>query len=346
MSEKKNSLQSVRYSRGKLSVLDQLLLPTKSEYIELVGHEDAWTVIRTMQVRGAPLIAIVAALGLAIDSNNYLTKDEFSFYQNNVVKVIKKLIKSMIYLRTSRPTAVNLFNAMDELTTFLKNYLLKNYPSISLDFSTITSQTSDNDSNDDIYNDEGAGSKLLLSFIEYCESLLHEDVATNELIGMNGALKILDLLPNRKKIRILTICNTGSLATAGFGTALGVIRALTALDRLEIAYALETRPYNQGARLTAYELVEDKIPNATLITDSMAAALMAVKGIDVVVVGADRIAGNGDFANKIGTYNVMIAAKYHKVLTFTAAPSTTVDLAMASGSEIEVEERPGDELTW
>ncbi|CAE7402318.1 Mri1, partial [Symbiodinium microadriaticum] len=138
--------------------------------------------------------------------------------------------------------------------------------------------------------------------------MLEEDVATNRAIGDHGAKRILELV-QRDKVRVLTICNTGSLATAGYGTALGVIRSLHRMGKLEQVYACETRPYNQGARLTAFEIVQDQLPG-TLIADSMASYLMAVKGVDCVVVGADRVAANGDTANKIGTLQLAIAANY------------------------------------
>lgn len=186
-------------------------------------------------------------------------------------------------------------------------------------------------------------SVLLDKVIEAAEQIRIDDVTNNRLMGMHGAKRILELV-DRNKIRVLTICNTGSLATGGYGTALGVVRSLHEMGKLEQVYACETRPYNQGARLTAFEIVQDNLPG-TLIADSMASALMAVKGVDCVVVGADRIAANGDTANKIGTYQLAIAAKYHNIPFFTAAPTTTLDLTMASGAEIEIEERAADELT-
>jgi len=304
-------MESLRYKRGSFEVLDQLLLPHETKFLELKNTVDAWTVIRTMQVRGAPLIAITAALGLAIELES--KKDELSVDKNTTVEF---LVKAMEYLRTSRPTAVNLFTAMDELTALVA--------SIKEDSTK-------------------SAADLVNLVIEAAEKIYEDDILTNKSIGLHGANKILEIV-GKNSIKVLTICNTGSLATAGYGTALGVVRALRDLGKLNHVYALETRPYNQGARLTSYEIVEDKLPG-TLITDSMASALMAVKGVDVVVVGADRVAGNGDTANKIGTYQLAIAAKYHHVPFFVAAPTTTLDLSMASGAEIHVEERPGVELT-
>ncbi|KAI9337920.1 hypothetical protein BDR26DRAFT_863293 [Obelidium mucronatum] len=171
--------------------------------------------------------------------------------------------------------------------------------------------------------------------------MLERDVADNKAIGRAGADFI---LANRAgNVRVLTHCNTGSLATAGWGTALGIIRDLHQRDRLDQAFCTETRPYNQGGRLTAYELVFEGIPS-TLITDSMASALLAQKDIAAIVVGADRVTANGDTANKIGTYQLAIAAKYHNVPFIVAAPSTSIDLSLASGDLIPIEQRPGIEV--
>lgn len=220
------------------------------------------------------------------------------------------------YLKTSRPTAVNLF----EVARRVANQALQ-FPA---DTTVATAQQ---------------------GLIAEMEAMLDRDIADNQAIGRWGAEAILRATePATTTVRILTHCNTGSLATAGFGTALGVIRAVHAAGRLDHAFCTETRPYNQGARLTAYELVYEKIP-ASLITDSMAAALMQQKGIHAVVVGADRVVANGDTANKIGTYQLAIVAKYHKVPFYVAAPLTSIDLSRTDGGEIVIEERPPDELT-
>ncbi len=144
---------------------------------------------------------------------------------------------------------------------------------------------------------------------------------------------------------MLTHCNTGSLATAGYGTALGVVRALSESGHLGAVFATETRPYNQGARLTAYELVTDNLRPATLICDSAAAALMASGGVDAVVVGADRVAANGDTANKIGTYALAVSARHHGVPFYVAAPRTTLDARTPNGAAIHIEQRPAEEMT-
>jgi methylthioribose-1-phosphate isomerase len=303
------SLKSIDYSRGKMLVLDQLELPHRSIYIDIGNSQDAWSVIRSMQVRGAPLIAITAALGLAVEA------EKVKITITSLEEARSFLLDKMAYLRTSRPTAVNLFTATDQLTALVNE--LASRPSIQ-------------------------AVEVFDGFIEAAERMLEEDINSNRSIGSHGAQRILDIVL-RDKIRVLTICNTGSLATAGFGTALGVVRSLHEQGRLEHVYACETRPYNQGARLTAYEIVQDNLPG-TLITDSMASTLMSVKGVDCVIVGADRVAANGDTANKVGTYQLAIAAQYHGVPFFVAAPSSTFDLSLARGDEIPIEERSAAEV--
>jgi S-methyl-5-thioribose-1-phosphate isomerase len=203
---------------------------------------------------------------------------------------------------------------------------------------------------------------LVETILSYGENMLRADVLTNQAIGAHGADVILRDQQRRRNnvnnnnnqedqssgVHVLTICNTGSLATAGYGTALGVVRALMQRHQLASITALETRPYNQGSRLTAFEMVEENMPNATLITDSMVAAYMhrggTNKTVDAVVVGADRICANGDTANKIGTLQLAILANYYDVPFYVAAPFTTLDMNLNNGSCIEIEERPPSEL--
>jgi len=228
---------------------------------------------------------------------------------------------------TSRPTAVNLGDADRKLSKVVDD---------AAKASTVT-ETS-----------------IMLAYIHAAEQMLIHDVSDNKAIGDHGAKWIAKhtavgpkrLADKTYELKVLTHCNTGSLATAGYGTALGVIRSLRAADMLTQAYCSETRPYNQGSRLTAYELVHDSIP-ATLITDSMAAALLAREGesLAAIVVGADRVAANGDTANKIGTYSLAVLAKHHGVKFLVAAPRTTIDLHTASGKEIVIEERAPEEVT-
>lgn len=316
-----NNLQSLIYSNEggsnpTLSVLDQLLVPHEKTYVPIPDIEAAWSVIRTMQIRGAPLIAIVACLGLSVDlATNPKTIESLEKINDDDAGEIQAFIfKKMEYLKTSRPTAVNLFNAMDELTDIIK----------------AAEQTKES---------------IIKTVISHAEFMLERDVSDNKAIGRNGANDILANLPaDRKAVRLVTICNTGSLATASYGTALGVARALQEDGKLESIHALETRPYNQGSRLTAFEIMEEKMPNGTLICDSAAAALMRIKGVDAVVVGADRVCANGDTANKIGTYMLSILAHEHKVPFYVASPFTTLDVKLKDGDCIEIEERPAAEM--
>ncbi|XP_075971483.1 methylthioribose-1-phosphate isomerase [Anticarsia gemmatalis] len=303
------SLESIKYSRGNLEILDQLLLPLQTRYVKVQGVEDGWKVINKMQVRGAPAIAIVGCLSLAVE----LDRDN-----NSDKKIMRQEIEGKLnYLVSARPTAVNIKLAADELIN-LANSLCA----------------------DDTVTPEEFKEK----FISNIEEMLSKDIEDNKAIGRYGCEAILKNTNGDGSVRILTHCNTGSLATAGYGTALGVIRSLYDTKKLEHVYCTETRPYNQGARLTAYELVHEKIPS-TLIVDSVVSALMNSRRISAVVVGADRVAANGDTANKIGTYQIAIAAKHHGVPFYVAAPLTSIDMSLTSGERIKIEERPDREMT-
>jgi len=193
------------------------------------------------------------------------------------------------------------------------------------------------------------GKSVCEAVVVSSEAMLKEDVEANKAMGRHGADALVAACQIRGRardgrLRVLTHCNTGSLATAAYGTALGVVRSLHESGRLEHAFCTETRPYNQGARLTAFELVTDGLPS-TLICDSAAAALMAKGLVDAVVVGADRIAANGDTANKIGTFSLAVAAAYHNIPFFTAAPITTIDPELKDGSLIPIEQRNAEEIT-
>eukprot|EP00624_Nannochloropsis_granulata_P003290 evm.model.NODE_26705_length_16864_cov_26.966438.3 len=298
--------------------MDQLLVPHSKAYIPIHSTQDAWKVIRDMNVRGAPLIAIVAILGLAVE----MSAKEEGFASLDAAATW--LAEAAEYLKTSRPTAVNLFTAMDEV--------------VALSKAVIEGEKEKGAST------SKAATPLVVAVVTFAERLLKEDVESNQAIGNHGAMAILSNTLPGKGVKVMTHCNTGSLATAGYGTALGVIRSLHKSGRLDRVFCTETRPYNQGARLTAFELVQDQLPG-TLVTDSMASFLMASKGLDAVVVGADRIAANGDTANKIGTYQLAVAAKHHGVAFYVAAPFTSFDLTLSSGSQIVIEERPAQELT-
>ncbi|XP_055906453.1 methylthioribose-1-phosphate isomerase [Eupeodes corollae] len=303
------SLQSIKYADFKLEILDQLLLPVQSKFISVKGVEDGWKVINKMQVRGAPAIAIVGCLSLAVE----IYPEKFDSKKSLRQEIEGKLN----YLVSARPTAVNMKIAADELIA-LANELTK--------------------------NEQCTVEDMKSRFLAATEAMLEKDIDDNKAIGSNGAAAILKKYSKETSVRVLTHCNTGSLATAGYGTALGVVRKLHELKKLEHVYCTETRPYNQGARLTAFELVHDKLP-ATLVLDSMVAALLRAKNIGAVVVGADRVAANGDTANKIGTYQIAVVAKHHDVPFYVAAPLTSIDFQIPSGDHIIIEERPDREMT-
>lgn len=303
----KMTLQAIKWQDNQLYVLDQLLLPLESQYINVRDVKDGWQVISKMQVRGAPAIAIVGCLSLAVEliNTSFEDKDE----------LLDTINKKLDYLVTARPTAVNLQKAAEELKAISKK----------------------------LYEDNLSVEDMVKLVSSWCQKMLDDDINTNKKIGWFGAESILKSAGGRN-VQLLTHCNTGSLATAGYGTALGVIRSIHEQGRLAQAYCTETRPYNQGARLTAYELVFEKMP-ATLICDSMAAALMNCRKIDAVLVGADRVIRNGDTANKIGTYQLAVTAKCHKVPFYVCAPTTSIDLNLGEGKDIPIEERPCEEMT-
>ncbi|KAL5572336.1 hypothetical protein UlMin_021933 [Ulmus minor] len=307
--ETDKTLQAICYNRGSLQLLDQRKLPLETTYLKIQDSTDGWHAIKDMVVRGAPAIAIAAALSLAVEVSNL---ESFDVSTDDAVSY---LVMKLDYLVSSRPTAVNLSDA----ATKLKEIISK---------AAVTASEA---------------KSIFQAYIDAAEIMLEDDVASNKAIGSYGAGYFRQYLNNSNKLSVLTHCNTGSLATAGYGTALGVIRALHTEGVLERAYCTETRPFNQGSRLTAFELVHDNIPG-TLIADSAAAALMKDRCVNAVVVGADRVASNGDTANKIGTYSLAIIAKHHNVPFFVAAPLTSIDLSLSSGQEIVIEERSPKEL--
>lgn len=344
------SLQAIKFDREtiSLSILDQLLLPYATEYITINTIADAHDVIKKMQVRGAPAIAIVGTLSILVELNIFLG-DKFngqSFYDLKDFNNFKsQLIQRLEYLVTSRPTAVNLSNAVNEVIEIIK----------STSASTI----------DELYP----------QILKFGCDLIDDDYTNNVKLGENGKDWILEHLAKENfegDFSVLTICNTGSLATSGYGTALGVVRSLwkhaeqfnttinedepatkkikTTTAKFSRVYPLETRPYNQGARLTAYELVYEKIPS-TLVTDSMVTYLISSLNKDpskppikACVVGADRIVKNGDTANKIGTYQLALICKQFGIKFLVVAPKTTIDLKTQHGDDIVVEQRPANEL--
>ena len=293
-------LPTVEWKEGVVRILDQSLLPDKVEFVECRDYETVALAIKELWVRGAPAIGITAAMGVALGAQSIgaTDYDEFS-------KAVRAIAS---HLAATRPTAVNLFWAIDRM--------LRRLEALRAEPVTLIKQ----------------------QLVAEAQAILEEDIAMNRAIGRHGAAVVGD------EQTILTHCNAGSLATGGYGTALGVVRAAWEAGKKIHVVADETRPVLQGARLTAWELLQDGIP-VTLITDSMAGTLMGQGKIHICIVGADRIAANGDAANKIGTYSLAVLAQAHGIPFYVAAPSSTVDLTMASGELIPIEQRDPREVT-
>lgn len=305
------ALSALRYRRGSLSILDQRLLPAEVRYEPVRDVERARAAIAAMEVRGAPAIALVGCLALAVElwAGGGPAGDAAAL----AAFVDERLRR----LEGARPTGSNMAREAQRLREVLRGRLAESPPP--------------------------GEAQLRESIIEHVEGLLRRDVEQNRSIGAHGARHILERVPPGSAVTLLTHCNTGALATAGYGTALGIVWALHAQGRVARVFCTETRPYNQGARLTALELLHAGVP-ATLITDSAAAAAMRDRGVQAVVVGADRVAANGDTANKIGTYALALAARHHGVPLYVAAPSASCDPALPRGDLLPLEERPAHEL--
>ncbi|AFM12818.1 S-methyl-5-thioribose-1-phosphate isomerase [Turneriella parva] len=307
----KTNLSFIKAARDKIQLLNQKLLPHKLDYVVCSNGADVAKAIKDMVVRGAPAIGISAAYGM------YLTAWEAS--KKNKKLTLDLLKKQKQQLDAARPTAVNLMWATEQMLQVATPF-----------FAGEPSKAKD------------AHLKLLLALYEKALEI-HNDDAERCLKMSNNAVKYLLTKYPKEKYNILTHCNTGSLATGGIGTALGAIRVLHEKSKINMVYADETRPYLQGSRLTAFELLKDKIP-VTLTVDSQAAYLMQKKMIDAVFVGADRIAANGDVANKIGTYSLSVLAKAHRIPFFVVAPKSTFDNKIENGDKIVVEERAAVEV--
>jgi methylthioribose-1-phosphate isomerase len=307
------TLESIKYDPAtrSLKLLDQRLLPHTTTFDEVSTVQDVHAAIREMRVRGAPAIAVTAALGVAVAANNNLAN------MTSVADAVKFLNDSLDFVASSRPTAVNLGNAVKQFKARIGTSIAPH--------ATVATDVVD-------------------KFLREAEEFYREDVSINEAIMRFGASHIMARGNPDRKVNILTICNTGALATCRYGTALGVVRQLHYDNRLERVYSLETRPWNQGSRLTVFECVTENIP-VTLLVDSAASALMSKTKIDAVIVGADRVCANGDTANKIGTYHVAVSAKYHGVPFYVAAPTTTMDATTATGADVIIEEREPREIT-
>ncbi|MBI2916221.1 MAG: S-methyl-5-thioribose-1-phosphate isomerase [Elusimicrobia bacterium] len=296
----------VKSPQKGLLVLNQLLLPHQEKWITCRTHAQVADCIRHMAVRGAPAIGCVAAYGLV------LAAWEKKFTDAKVL--VAHLYASAQTLFSTRPTAINLYWALERMKNAIKEIRTK------------------------ASNDRGKIKEIREYLEAEANEIYDQDLAGNHKMGELGS----ELLSAHSVV--LTHCNTGSLATSGWGTALGVIRTAYRRGRIQKVLVDETRPYLQGARLTAWELAQDKIPYE-LITDNMAAHLMKTEKIDAVLVGSDRIASNGDVANKIGTYGLAVLAHFHRIPFYVVAPTSTVDLNIRSGSQIPIEERSRKEVT-
>ena len=290
-------MDAIRWKGTALALLDQTRLPVEEVWDDYTDYRAVAEAIRRLVVRGAPAIGISAAYAVCLAALEH---------QDRPGDFRPGLEASLETLAASRPTAVNLFWALDRMRGVLEA--------------------------------QGWTPQAIPALIREAEAIHREDIAMNRKMGKHGA----SLVP--KGARILTHCNAGAIATGGYGTALGVVRAAHAAGHVAMVYCDETRPLLQGARLTAWELVKDGIP-ATLITDGMAASLMAQGKIDLVFLGCDRMAANGDFANKIGTYSVAVLAQYHGIPFYTVLPSSTIDLTIPDGKHIVIEERSPEEVT-
>lgn len=291
----------VLWKDQRLFILDQTLLPLEKLQIELTTGEAVWDAIKTLQVRGAPAIGVCAAYGFIVGIREKAPLDTTAF------RVAAKEVKD--YLASSRPTAVNLFYALDRMEACLN--------------------ACEADTPEALYT----------ALEKEATAIFDEDVAMCRAIGAHGAALI------DEGMGILTHCNAGGLATSGYGTALAPMYTAQEEGRRFRVYADETRPLLQGARLTAWELLESGI-DVTLLCDNMAAMLMASGKVDLVIVGADRIAANGDTANKIGTYGVALLAKHHGIPFYVAAPASTFDAKTATGVDIPIEERDANEVRY
>ena len=294
-----NHVETLRWNGTKIEMIDQRLLPKQIAYPAYDSAQGVADAIRTMVVRGAPAIGVAAAYGVALEARRLANEPADRFAE--------KMEIGFKALAASRPTAVNLFWALDRMRKLWEAN--KTLPQVEL------------------------AERLL----QEAHIILDEDIQINRRMGAYGATLLKD------DMTVLTHCNAGALATAGHGTALGVFRSAVEAGKKIAVFADETRPFLQGARLTAWEMVQENIP-VTLITDNMSGHFISRGKIDAVVVGTDRVAANGDIANKIGTYMVAVLAKRHNIPFYVACPLSTIDLSIKEGKDIPIEERSPDEV--
>ncbi|HEV2382866.1 MAG TPA: S-methyl-5-thioribose-1-phosphate isomerase [Terriglobia bacterium] len=301
-----NSFKTIEWTADGVRMIDQTQLPAQEVYRTYSDYQGVADAIRSMVIRGAPAIGVAAAMGVALGIKNSAATS---------VEALRTEFETVARtIGQTRPTAVNLFWAIERMRRVFEAAL--------------------GAGSDEVERIRAARTRV----VEEARRMLAEDIAVNEAMGRAGAA----LMPDQGTI--LTHCNAGALATGGYGTALGVIRAAVEAGKQLQVFADETRPFLQGARLTAWELARDGIP-VTVITDNMAGHFMKEGKIAAVIVGADRIAANGDVANKIGTYSVAVLARENGIPFYVAAPLSTIDLKLASGDEIPIEERSAREVT-
>ena len=294
-------LKTIQWIHGQAKLIDQTKLPLKLEYIYCRDVDSMWQAIKRLSVRGAPAIGVAAAFGVLLGIKSFQGRDTKKFLQH--------FEKTCDYIASSRPTAVNLFNAIKRLRAVVSK------------------------------NSGSSVDQYKKFFQAEAMAMFEEDRVLCRKMAAYGAPLI------KNDSRLLTICNTGALATVDYGTAVGVMYKAKEQGKKFKVYACETRPLLQGARLNTWELLRHKI-NTTLICDSMAASLMKKGMIDAVFAGADRIAANGDTANKIGTYSLAVLAKHHQIPFYIVAPFSTFDLEIKSGIQIPIEERNKDEVIF
>ena len=292
-------IRTVEWENGVVRLIDQSQLPGRFEILDCRDYHAVADAIRELRVIGAPAIGVTASMGIALGAQAIQSTDCKTF--------VAKVLEICNHFSETRPTAVNLFWAIERMQRILEK-------------------------DEKFFIDD-----IKVRLVNEAIAIQHEDIAMCRIMGQYGAKLIKD------GQTILTHCNAGALATAGYGTALGVIRAAWESGKKIQVLADETRPMLQGARLTAWELMQDGIP-VTLITDNMAGSIMRQGKIQVCLVGADRIAANGDVANKIGTYSVAVLAKLHNIPFYVAAPHSTIDVKTQTGAEIPIEERGREEV--
>ncbi|HET6251082.1 MAG TPA: S-methyl-5-thioribose-1-phosphate isomerase [Tepidisphaeraceae bacterium] len=305
-------LQTITWTGKAARLLDQTRLPTETLYVDITDEKQMWDAIKRLVVRGAPAIGVAAAFGVYLGVRNWPELTGFA----------ERLDEVCDYLATSRPTAVNLFWAIERIRRHAKTHPI--YRATPVKLLKILKQR----------------------ILDEALLMLEEDNRVCKAIGEYGA-KLLKKHKSKGKagqINVLTHCNAGGLATVMYGTALAPVYVGAGKGLKFHVYSDETRPLLQGSRITAYELKENGIP-VTVICDNMAATVMHEGKVSAVIVGTDRVAANGDVANKIGTLGVAILARYYKIPFYVAAPTSSIDLSLATGAEIPIEQRDAKEIT-